>query len=71
MTKVTAEEILKIISELEIEELKGIEMEGDIELELESEVLIRQMAPQVPETFGMELSSAMQHLSNALKMIGK
>lgn len=71
MTKITAEEILKIISELEIEELKGVEIEGDIELELESEVLIQQMAPQVPEIFGMELSSAMQHLSNALKIIGK
>lgn len=71
MTEKSVAEIMKIMEELNIEELRGAEIEGDIELEIESSILVPQMSAQISEAAGRELSSAIQHLSNILKMIGQ
>ena len=71
MTEKSIAEIMKIMEELDIEELRGVEIEGDIELEIESSILVPQMSAQISEVAGRELSSAIQHLSNILKMIGQ
>jgi len=71
MTEKSIAEIMKIMEELDIEELRGVEIEGDIELEIESSILVPQMSAQISEAAGGELSSAIQHLSNILKMIGQ
>lgn len=65
-------ELMKIISELEIEELKGVDIEGEIELELESSVvtLAAGIPPEVLQAMGSELAQAMARLQAVASALG-
>lgn len=62
MSKLTFEDILKLLSKYNIEELEGVEIEGDIEIEIE--------APPNLQAIGMELGMAAYHLARAAMMLG-
>jgi len=72
MTKINMAELMKIISELEIEELKGVDIEGEIELELESSVvtLMAGIPPEVLQAMGSELAQAMARLQAVASALG-
>lgn len=70
MAKIKVAELMKIISELEVEELKGVDIEGDIELELESSVIMAGLSPEALQTLGSELTQAMARLQAAAKALG-
>ncbi len=67
MSKITLEDILKLLSKYDVEELEGVEIEGDIEIELESSSGIN---PQYLQAIGMELGMAAYHLARAAMMLG-
>lgn len=71
MTVISAEELMNLMKELNVEEIRGAEIEGDIELEIESSVFVQQIAPQITEATKAELSSAIQNLSNILKLFNQ
>ncbi len=62
MSKLTFEDILKLLSKYNIEELEGVEIEGDIEIEIEG-------LPNL-QAIGMELGMAAYHLARAAMMLG-
>ncbi len=62
MSKLTFEDILKLLSKYNIEELEGVEIEGDIEIEIET--------PPNLQAIGMELGMAAYHLARAAMMLG-
>ncbi len=67
MSKITLEDILKLLSKYDIEELEGVEIEGDIEIELEGSAGLN---PQYLQAIGMELGMAAFHLARAAMMLG-
>ncbi len=66
MPKITLEDLLKLLSGYEIKELEGVEVEGDIEIEIESD----QNLQAVFQAIGMELGMAAYHLARAAMMLG-
>ncbi len=62
MPKINLEDILKLLSNYEVEELEGVEIEGDIEIEIEG-------MPNL-QAIGAELGMAAYHLARAAMMLG-
>jgi len=67
MGKITLEEILKLLSKYDVEELEGVKIDGDIEIEIEGSAGID---PQYLQAIGMELGMAAFHLARAAMMLG-
>ncbi len=65
MAKLSLDDLLKLLSKYEIEELEGVKIEGDIEIELESADI-----SQYLQNVGMELGMAAYHLARAAMMLG-
>ncbi|AEA47135.1 CO dehydrogenase/acetyl-CoA synthase subunit delta [Archaeoglobus veneficus] len=60
--KLTLEEFFKLLSKYEVEEIEGLRLEGDIEIEIEEGAGFAHVVN--------EINLAMQHLMNALSMLG-
>lgn len=63
--KLTLEEFFKLLSQYEIEEIEGLRLEGDIEIELEEGSFAGVLAE-----VANEINLAIQHLNNALAKLG-
>ncbi len=72
MTKMDMATLMKIISELQVEELKGVDIDGEIELEIESSVVpvTAGLSPEAKQAMCTELMQAMARLNAVAASLG-
>lgn len=65
--KMTIEEFLELLKKYNVNSLEGVEIEGDLEIELDS---LGTVSPELLQELGKELGMAAQHLSRASQLLG-